>query len=93
MTNKKSKPKITRKNVPLHTKLKLFGKSAGRCEFNGCNKLVWRNDLTLTDGNFGEVAHIIAASEDGPRGTKESTNLQIEFSQSHAALSTMPQGN
>ena len=80
MTNKKSKPKITRKNVPLHTKLKLFGKSAGRCEFNGCNKLVWRNDLTLTDGNFGEVAHIIAASEDGSRGNKESINLQIEFS-------------
>lgn len=75
-----AKPKITRKNVPLHTKLKLFGKSAGRCEFSGCNKLVWRNDLTLTDGNFGEVAHIIAASQDGPRGTEESANLQIEFS-------------
>ena len=80
MSNKKSKPKITRKNVPLHTKLKLFGKSAGRCEFDGCNKLVWRNDLTLTDGNSGEVVHIIATSEDGPRGNKESINLQIEFS-------------
>lgn len=78
--NRKSEPKITRKNVPLHTKLKLLGKSAGRCEFSGCNKLVWRNDLTLTDGNFGEVTHIIAASEDGPRGNKESVNLQIEFS-------------
>ena len=78
--NRKSEPKITRKNVPLHTKLKLFGRSAGRCEFSGCNKLVWRNDLTLTDGNFGEVVHIIAASEDGPRGNKESINLQIEFS-------------
>ena len=79
-TREKSKSKITRKNVPLHTKLKLFGKSAGRCEFSGCNKLVWRNNLTLTDGNFGEVAHIIAASEDGPRGNEESANLQIEFS-------------
>lgn len=79
-TRSNAKPKITRKNVPLHTKLKLFGKSAGRCEFSGCNKLVWRNDLTLTDGNFGEVAHIIAASQDGPRGTEESANLQIEFS-------------
>ena len=78
--NKKPEPKITRKNVPLHTKLKLFGKSAGRCEFSGCNKLVWRNDLTLTDGNFGEVAHIIAASQDGPRGNEASAKLQIEFS-------------
>ena len=78
-TREKSNSKITRKNVPLHTKLKLFGKSAGRCEFSGCNKLVWRNDLTLTDGNFGEVAHIIAASEDGPRGNEKSADLQIEF--------------
>ena len=78
-TRKQSEPKITRKNVPLHTKLKLFGKAAGRCEFSGCNKSVWRNDLTLTEGNFGEVAHIIAASEDGPRGSEKSADLQIEF--------------
>ena len=77
--NKKSEPKITRKNVPLHTKLKLFGRSAGRCEFSGCNKPVWRNNLTLTEGNFGEVAHIIAASEDGPRGNEKSADMQIEF--------------
>ena len=77
--NRKSEPKITRKNVPLHTKLKLFGRSAGRCEFSPCNKPVWRNDLTLTEGNFGEVAHIIAASEDGPRGNEKSADLQIEF--------------
>ena len=76
---KKSKPKITRKTVPNHTRLKLWVKSAGRCEFGGCNKLVWRNDLTLTDGNFGEVAHIIAASEEGPRGNEKSADLQIEF--------------
>ena len=76
----KSEPKITRKNVPLHTKLKLFSKSAGRCQFRGCNKLIWRNDLTLTERNFGEVAHIIAASASGPRGNQESKNLQIEYS-------------
>ena len=52
--NRKPEPQITRKNVPLHTKLKLFGRSAGRCEFSPCNKPVWRNDLTLTEGNFGE---------------------------------------
>ena len=77
--NKKPEPKITRKNVPFHTKLKLFGRAAGRCEFSGCNKPIWRNELTLTEGNFGEVAHIIAASEDGPRGNEKSADLQIEF--------------
>ena len=79
-TRRKLKIKITRDNVPMDTRLKLWVKSAGRCEFNGCNKPVWRNDLTLSDGNFGEVTHIIAASEDGPRGSEESSDLQIEFS-------------
>ena len=75
-----SKSKITRKTLPQHTRLKLWVKSAGRCEFSGCNRPVWRNDLTLNDGHFGEVAHIIATSEEGPRGSKVSSNLQTEFS-------------
>ena len=79
-TRGKSKSKITRKTVSDHIRLKLWVKSAGRCEFSGCNKPVWCNNLTLSDGNFGEVAHIIGASQDGPRGNEESTNLQIEFS-------------
>ncbi len=77
---KKTKPKITRKNVPLHIKLKLFAKSAGRCQFRGCNRPIWRNDLTLTERNFGEVTHIIAASSSGPRGNQESSKLQIDYS-------------
>ena len=77
---KKSKSKIIRDSIPDRTRLKLWVKSAGRCEFSGCNKPVWRNDLTLSDGNFGEVVHIIGASKEGPRGNEESTNLQIEFS-------------
>ena len=81
MTHKKqSKPKITRETVPLHTRLKLWVKSAGRCEFNGCNEPVWRNNLTLNDGNFADVVHIIAASEDGPRGSEESANQRIKYS-------------
>ena len=97
-TRRKLKPKITRKTIPDRTRLKLWVKSAGRCEFRGCNKPVWRNDLTLNDGNFGEVAHIIAASEDGPRGNQESANLQIDFSnlmllcqQCHKEIDTNPE--
>ena len=77
---KKSKSEIKDKTVPQHTRLKLWVKAAGRCEFRGCNQPVWRNNLTLSDGNFGEVAHIIASSEDGPRGSEESADLRIEFS-------------
>ena len=78
--NQKSKSKITRETVPPHTRLKLWVKSAGRCEFNGCNEPVWRNNLTLSDGNFADVVHIIAASKDGPRGGEESENQQIDYS-------------
>ncbi len=77
---KKSKPEINRRTVPKHTRLKLWVKAAGRCEFHGCNEPVWRNNLTLSDGNFGEVAHIIAASESGPRGSEESADLRIDYS-------------
>ncbi len=72
--------KRKRKNIPSTTKLKLWVKSAGRCEFKGCNKPVWYNGLTLSDGNFSEVAHIIPVSSDGPRGSEESEKLQIEYS-------------
>ena len=46
----------------------LFARSAGRCEFDGCNKNVLEHSLTLTSGNFSEKAHIVAFREQGPRG-------------------------
>jgi len=71
---------MSRKSIPEAIKLELWVKSAGRCEFNGCNTPVWFNELTLSESNFGEFAHIIAASKDGPRGESNSEDLQIEFS-------------
>ena len=71
---------MARKPIPEKIKLELWIKSAGRCEFSGCNEPVWYNGLTLSDGNFAEVAHIIGASQDGPRGNKDSEDLQQEFS-------------
>lgn len=75
-----AKNKSTRQNIPYFVKWQLWAKAAGRCEFNECNKLVWINDLTLREGNFAEVAHIIAAKKDGPRGADESEELQIDIS-------------
>jgi hypothetical protein len=69
----------TRKDIPETTKLRLWVKSAGRCEFKGCNKPVWQNGLTLSQGNFGQIAHIIGSSKDGPRGTNQSEELQTDF--------------
>jgi hypothetical protein len=71
---------MARKSIPETIKLQLWVKSAGRCEFKGCNTPVWHNSLTLSDGNFAEFAHIIGSSKDGPRGTAKSEKLQADFS-------------
>lgn len=76
----RSESKINHRTIPEHTRLKLWVKAAGRCEFHGCNEPVWRNNLTLSDGNFAEVAHIIPVSEHGPRGSEESADLRIDYS-------------
>lgn len=71
---------MARKSIPETLKLQLWVKSAGRCEFKGCNIPVWYNGLTLSEGNFAEVAHIIGSSQAGPRGAELSDELQIDFS-------------
>ena len=58
-------------NATAHTIAKLWAKAAGRCEYDGCNKLLYKDDLTSEDINRGFVAHIIAASPDGPRGDEK----------------------
>ena len=55
-------------NASSQTITRLWAKAAGRCEYDGCNKLLYKDDLTSEDINGGFVAHIIAASPDGPRG-------------------------
>jgi len=71
---------MSRKSIPENIKLELWVKAAGRCEFNACNQPVWYNGLTLSEGNFAEVAHIIGSSKKGPRGNDESEILQQDIS-------------
>lgn len=72
--------KDRRKEIGVKTRLKLWVKSGGRCEMKHCNKIVYRHSMTLSDGNFADVAHIIGSSKDGPRGNDESEELQTDFS-------------
>lgn len=48
----------------------LCGKAAGMCEFEGCNKRLFYDGVTLSNFNNAYVAHIVASSADGPRGDK-----------------------
>ncbi|MEP0418065.1 MAG: SAVED domain-containing protein [Ekhidna sp.] len=73
MTKKKSgRPQVSLKD---NEKIKIWTEAAGRCQFRGCNTELWYNSLTLSNRNFSELAHIIGASEDGPRGNHQSTKL------------------
>lgn len=66
MTLKKTKTRDIRADV----RYLLWGRSAGRCQFNGCNKPVWKNPVTQEEVNIAQAAHIYAFSEDGPRGNE-----------------------
>lgn len=59
---------VQSRSVPWPTRLVLAVRAGGRCEFRGCNRLLLEHPLTLEQNNFGEVAHVVAFSEDGPRG-------------------------
>jgi hypothetical protein len=46
----------------------LWGASAGRCQFAGCNKPLSYHHVTKEEVNVAQKAHIYAFSESGPRG-------------------------
>lgn len=46
----------------------LWGKAAGRCQFAGCNKQLWKCPVTQETVNIAQRAHIYSFSDGGPRG-------------------------
>lgn len=50
------------------TRILLCVRAGGRCEFDGCNKYLFRHHLTHAEENFSQMAHIVAFKPDGPRG-------------------------
>jgi hypothetical protein len=54
--------------IPGKTKMLLWGKAAGRCQYRGCNKCLYQDNLTKSEFNTAYIAHIVADKPDGPRG-------------------------
>ena len=46
----------------------LWARAAGRCQFAGCNRIVYKSPVTQEQVNISEKAHIYSFSKDGPRG-------------------------
>jgi hypothetical protein len=65
------------RSIPEKTRLILAVAAGGRCEFAGCNDFLFEHHLTLRRGVFGQNAHIIAFSEDGPRASAKSGTPEV----------------
>ncbi len=55
--------------VSERTKVVLWARAAGRCQYDGCNASLIGDFISGNeDANFGFVAHIVASKPRGPRG-------------------------
>jgi hypothetical protein len=54
--------------IPPNMQKELWARAAGRCEFRGCNRLVFRDGLTKQRSNLSVISHIVAVQPGGPRG-------------------------
>jgi CBASS immunity sensor of nucleotide second messenger signals/HNH endonuclease len=88
---------VTRRQLRPDVRLRLYVEAGGRCEFDGCNKYLLEDPLTLTAGNYGQAAHIVAFQPGGPRGggvrprdINQVSNLMLLCSTSHKTIDDHP---
>lgn len=62
--------RVTSRQVAGPVQNMLWGRSAGRCEFAGCNKPLWKSSVTQERVNIAQKAHIYAFSSRGPRARR-----------------------
>lgn len=66
--------------IPLNVQCELWARAAGRCQFRGCNRLLYKDELTQQRSNLGVISHIVSFSPDGPRGHPvRSKQLEIDI--------------
>ena len=56
------------RNIKKEVERELWARAAGRCQFDGCNIVLYRSPVTQETVNIAEKAHIYSFSEKGPRG-------------------------
>jgi hypothetical protein len=92
-------PVVPARRIAVLTRLVLFVRAGGRCEFDGCLRYLVEHPVTLTEGNFAQVAHIVAFRIEGPRGRARSRprnihslqNLMLLCPQCHKLIDDHPQ--
>ena len=69
-TGNMTRTKTRRPYIPKAIQEHLWLRAGGRCEFRGCNKLLYEDDVTHDPINESNIAHIVSWTESGPRGDK-----------------------
>jgi hypothetical protein len=77
--------------IPEKVKFILWGKAAGRCQYEGCNEKLYLDQTTKAEFNQAYIAHIIADKPGGPRGDdvlseklkRDLTNLMLLCDRHH----------
>ncbi len=88
---------VTRRTSQV-TRLLLFVRAGARCQFDGCNEFLLEHPLTVAEGNFAQMAHIVAFSHQGPRGEarprpvriNDVANLMLLCPQCHKLIDDQP---
>lgn len=78
-TVKLEEVKKSSRDISDATRFMLWGRAAGRCQFSGCNKPLWKHPLTQEPVNIGQAAHIYSFSPDGPRGNEGIDDVDLNF--------------
>lgn len=87
------------KEIADTKKLILMGLCGGKCEFRGCEKSIVQDILTGEKSNFSNYAHIVASSENGPRGDKvlstklsnDENNIMVLCRDHHKEIDDFPE--
>ena len=67
----KARQSVSSSKIPPSINKLLWVQAGGRCEYPGCNKLLYRDSVTKARSNCAYIAHIVADKPDGPRGDQE----------------------
>jgi hypothetical protein len=62
--------KVKSRDISRAVEAMLWGGAAGHCQFDGCNRPLWKSPVTQERVNLAEKAHIYSFSADGPRGNR-----------------------
>lgn len=108
MKNEKSKKVIGKvaqevtRYISRNVERELWARAAGRCQFSGCNRILYKSPVTQERVNISQKAHIYSFSPGGPRGRgslqkktrllNDVSNLMLVCHDCHKKIDQEPDG-